>query len=35
MIAQNTVVLGTVAGAVAVAAGYDLHMKAQLDKVSW
>ena len=33
MVGQNTVVLGAVAGAAAVAAGYDMYQKAQLNKV--
>jgi hypothetical protein len=33
MVGQNTVVFGAVAGAAAVAAGYDMYKKAQLNKV--
>jgi hypothetical protein len=33
MVGQNTVVFGAVAGAAAVAAGYDMYQKAQLKKV--
>ncbi len=33
MVGQNTVVFGAVAGAAAVAAGYDMYRKAQLNKV--